>query len=311
MLIFLYIIFSSKNLTAADLCSTKACPQGKEPISICFSEPEYYSNLMTRTDVFTSCGYFTKIIIAKTTADISKALDELIADCKTIKELRFTGHGFEGNQVAGDLNYQTVQNLEKYACAFHRKAEIEYMGCNVGKGCVGDMLLYQTAKNLLSVSGGSVKAATTYSIGIPPILPTVSMNGKHRKLIYDPKKTPSDKWKMTGLAISDRGSINERCSNEMNELIEEFKAAKGEAIEKGCDLNYSPINRERLNEYKNLQRRLSLQPPYLQSADSEGWKSLVSSIDSLKYSIRLFEMCEAPINRPNKTKAEEGADGAK
>jgi len=311
LLTLLYATLAAANLAVADICSTQKCPQGKQPTSICFSDAETYSNIMWKIATHTSCGYFTKVDMVETTAEISQKFDELIADCKTIKELRFVSHGSEGLQQAGYLDQETIQKLGKYSCAFDKNAEIKYDGCNVGKGCVGDMLLFQTAKNLLSINGGSVRAATTYTFTVPVILPHMSLNGKHRKINYNPTKTPSDSWTQTGLTTSEGGSINEVCSNEMDELIEEFKSAKGSAIEKGCNMSYGSINSDRLREYQKIQRRLSSQPPYLQSADSQAWHDLISALKLLKFNIRLFELCEAEVNLPSKSEKGGNFDGVK
>lgn len=298
---FSYVALVATSALATDVCSKKSCPNSRQSTSICFSDSKVYSGVVSKVDVHASCGYFTKVVVTKTTTDIAKAFDQLISDCKTIKELRFAGHGNDGYQLAGELDQGTVQNLSKYACVFDKKAEIDFMGCLVGKGCSGDMLLFQTAKSLLSVNGGSVAAPTALSVGFPGIIPHFSLNGKYRKINYDPKKSPGDTWTQSGIAISDGGTINERCSIELNNLFEELDSAKVTASKKGCGSDYNYVSSSRIENYKKIQRRLSIPPPYLQSANSNAWYDLASGIDSMKYQIRRFEQCGPSSSGAKKT----------
>ncbi len=280
----------------ADICSEVSCPRGREAIDICYTDPKTNKGLFY-VDTVASCGYFTEIKEAKTTQELGSRLNELARSCKSIKSLKIMGHGSDGYSTGGSLDSGTVQELGRFGCLFNKGAEIGFVACSVGQGCSGDMLLYQTAKALLP-KGGSVKAPSWYSSTvIPGVVPSFSLNGKSRKIIYDPAKRPADSWTQTGLAITNGGDINERCSENVKSLIEDYSNLKTSARKKQCSTSNDYVSSDRLESYKQMQSRLSTKPPpYLQSANSDVWYDLSSALSTLKYQIRRYETCESQSN---------------
>jgi len=278
---------------AADICSETKCPQGREPTSICFSDPSTITGLF-RADAAANCGYFTDIVVVKSNADIKSTLTKLAKSCKSLDKMNFQGHGNDGYQETGELDSNQVQEFSAFGCLFNKDASIEFYGCSVGRGCSGDMLLYQTAKTFLK-KGGTVTAPTWYSSSVVPgVIPSFSLNGKSRKLEYSPQNKTPDKWNQAGLAISSGGTINERCSDDLKNLMEEMDVAKSNAGKKQCDISQSYISEQGLSIYRLLQERLRRDPPYLQAANSETWSNLSLALERLKRQTRRYETCESP-----------------
>lgn len=307
LVVFLALSLKLEAASAADICSRNKCPQGREPIEICFVDPVVYRGVISKADVMTSCGYHTKIVVTKTTDDIGQALEQLSKECKSVKTLRFAGHGDDGFQLAGELDQETVQSLKKYSCVFNKNAEIDYMGCLVGQGCSGDMLLYQTAKSLLS-KGGSVTAPTSYSLGFAGIVPHFSTNFKYRKVIYSQSQHPPDKWTQTGLTRNDGGTINERCADELTELEIKLKEAKLSAHRKGCSIEPKRmiVGEKHISDYQKIKSKLSQSPNYLETASSKTWRDLYVALENIKTDIETLENC-----RPFNTKSIKNSKGVR
>lgn len=296
--IILYSTFSFANV-----CSENSCPQGRQSIDICYTDPEVFKGLFY-IDTVASCGYFSEVKEAKNTGELASRFNELARSCKSIKSLKIIGHGSDGYSTGGQLDSGTVQELSRFGCLFDKGAEIGFVACSVGQGCSGDMLLYQTAKTLLP-RGGSVKAPTWYSSTfLPGVVPSFSLNGKSRKITFDPSKKPSDSWTQTGLAITNGGDINERCSDNLKDLIDNYSTAKVSARKKQCSVNNDYVSTERLESYRRIQAKVSAKPPpYLQSANADAWYDLSSALDTLKYQIRRYEQCEPPRSERNNSRS--------
>lgn len=281
--------------TLADVCSNVSCPKGRTPTTICFSDPSTNSGVLFKADAAANCGYFTDIIVVSSNEQIKTQLAKMARECKSIDRMNFQGHGTDGYQATGELDSGTVREFSTFSCLFNKEASIGFYGCSVGQGCAGDMLLYQTAKSFLG-NGGTVKAPSWYSSSfLPGIIPSFSLNGKSRQISYDPKKNPSDSWTQTGLAITNGGDLNDRCSDNLKSLIDDYASTKNSAKKKNCSSTYDYVSNDRLESYKKIQSRLSVKPPpYLQSANSDAWYDLSSAISALKYQIRRYEQCEPP-----------------
>lgn len=288
------IAFYSAN-TFGNICSSASCPKGRTPTTICFSDPETYSGVPWKTAATANCGYFTTVVVATDTQKMRETFSQLAKECKSIDRMTLNGHGADGYQVAGGMDSGSVQDLNQYGCLFNRNATIHFTGCNVGRGCSGDMLFYKTAQSLLR-NGGTITGNTFYSSTfLPGIIPHFSLNGKGRKLTYTPSKSPADSWTQTGLAITNGGDINERCSDHLKELMDDYSTAKVAARKKSCSLSNDYVNNDRLNSYKTIQTKLSKRPPpYLESSSSDAWYDLSSALNTLKYQIRRYESCEPP-----------------
>lgn len=240
-----------------------------------------------------------EIIPVATTADISKYFDGLISECKTVNKLIFAGHGDDGYQAAGNLNYSHIQELNQYSCLFDKKAKIDYLGCMVGQSCMGDMLLYQTAKALLSKGGGEVTAPMTWSVSVL-FSPHFSLNGVYRTVEYSPEKNPADRWGHASLVLpKESKNINQTCANELDSLIKDYEKAKKLGEQKGCDL--IPIHPYIQQENRNLLTSLSQSSRYLQKANQDVWNELFRSIKELQQATERYQNCE-PATGKSKTK---------
>jgi hypothetical protein len=289
MLLFWAIINVFSFEIFADVCSSNKCPKERQPTKICFVDPDVYSSVLTKVDVMASCGYFTPIVVTKDRNEIRFALEKLASECKTITQMRFAGHGEDGEQLVGDLDESSVQSLKGFGCLFSKNAEIDYMGCNVGKGCLGDMLLYQTAHTLLP-NGGIVTAPTFYtSSPFPGILPHVSLNGKYRQLSFNSAKNPPDIWTQTGLTLTNGGSIDKRCSAELDSLITEAKEAQKTAAKNGC-LSPFFLSGSQFDKFSSLHAVLDA-PGGLGSTNQETWNHFRNTLFSLQSQIEMANTC--------------------
>ncbi|OQW53812.1 MAG: hypothetical protein A4S09_06235 [Proteobacteria bacterium SG_bin7] len=289
----LIVFLLGANSLRADVCSDYNCPQGRQPTTICFSDPELNSGHW-KIDAAANCGYFTDIINVTSNEQIKSALTNLAKNCKSLTRMNFQGHGSDGYQGTGELDSGSVQDFSSFGCLFERDAKIEFYGCSVGQGCSGDMLLYQTAKSFLK-NGGSVRAPTSYSSSfLPGIIPSFSLNGRSRMVTFNPALRPPDNWTLKGLAISNGGSINDRCANDLKDLLGYLERAKTSAQKRQCSSTNDYVSGQRLTGYRQTQRRLLQPPPYLQSANSDAWYELSNAISSMKYQIRRYETCQPP-----------------
>ena len=289
------IIIIYSNFCLASVCSQSNCPKGREPTSICFIDPAVSSGALWKASSASACGYFTEKIVAPNVSTIARNLERLARECKSLDRLTTFGHGSDGHHSAGGLDNGTVQDLNRYSCLFNANAEIQFMGCNVGRGCSGDMLLFQAGKNLLG-KGGTVTAPSFYaSTSLPGIWPHTSLNWKNRELTYNPSNRPPDSWNQRGLAISNGGDINERCVNDLKDLMDNYSNAKVSARKRQCSITSDYVSNDRLNSYKEIQSKLARKPPpYLQQATSSAWYDLSSALGTLKYQIWKYEQCEPP-----------------
>lgn len=278
-----------------NVCSNASCPKGRTPTTICFSDPATYSGVLFKAAATANCGYFTDVVVTNDTSKVAETFRKLARECKSLTRMTLNGHGDDGYQVAGGFDSGSVQDLKEYGCLFDKDSTIHFTACNIGRGCSGDMLFFKTAQSLLP-NGGTVTGSTFYSSTfLPGVIPHFSLNGKGRKLTYTPSKSPADSWTQTGLAITNGGDINERCSDNLKTLMDDYSNSKNSARKKQCSLSNDYVSGDRLESYKKIQTKLSTKPPpYLQSATSDTWYDLSSTISTLKYQIRRYEQCEPP-----------------
>ncbi|MFZ3229417.1 MAG: DUF4347 domain-containing protein [Pseudobdellovibrio sp.] len=291
--ILCFLLFLS-SVSWANICSEQRCPNGKQSTSICFNHPDVGTESSFKAASAAACGYFTEIVTTKNIELIKSTLSRLARSCKSLDRLTLFGHGDDGYLQTGNLNSSSIRELSDYSCLFNKDAKVQFYGCNVGRGCSGDMLMYQAAKSLLG-NGGTVTAPTFYASSfLAGIIPHFSLNGKSRKLFYTPSKNPPDSWTLTGLAISNGGTMNDRCSSELGDLMSNLDSVQKKAQQRGCSLIYNYVNNDRLRSYRTLQTRLSTRPQDLQSA-ADSWYDLGSAVYNLKFQIRQYESCEPPV----------------
>lgn len=294
LIVFMNLMTFYSASSFGDVCSSVSCPKGRTPTAICFVDPTPGERLR-RASHYAACGYFTEIVVATNAQTIKEKLRQLATSCKSLDRITIKGHADDGYMSTGELDSGTVQELSPYSCLLNKNATIQFSGCNIGRGCSGDMLFYKTATSLLS-KGGNIYGQTFYSSTfLPGIIPHFSLNGKYRTLNYSPNSKPPDRWSQSGLAVSDGGDINERCSENLKELIDDYSNAKVSARKKSCSLSNDYVSTERLDSYKAIQTKLTRRPPpFLEAANPSAWYDLSSALDSLKYQIRRYEQCEPP-----------------
>lgn len=280
-------------------CSNK-CPNGRTPVPICFTSLEGYSTSTWRAAAASNCGSKAEIVIADKLIAMEETFHRLANECKSIDRMVLNGHGSDGNQVVGGgINSRSVQELKEFGCLFEKNAEIHFVGCNVGRGCKGDMLFLKAAQNLLP-KGGTITGNTFYASSFFPwAIPHFSLNGKGRKLTYKPNQKPADSWTQTGLAISDGGNINQRCAKELGDLIEDYSGYKKQAQEKGCSSSYDLVRQSDLAAFSATHKRLKQSPPYLNSPSPEVWESVRRAVVTMQNQNSGYESCEPDVGSDN------------
>ena len=101
-------------------------------------------------------------------------------------------------------------------------------GCNVGRGCLGSLLLHGVATNM-SKKNISISAPLSYSGTIlPGIIPHFSYNGRDRKLDYD-KQTSDFSWSTTtffNFKVGDSPTMVETCHKEITKAIKKIHSER-------------------------------------------------------------------------------------
>lgn len=301
--LLIVILLVSLN-SRATVCSRTHCQNGRQPTSVCVVDGKAIDQSpLWRASSIQACGYQTEKYIVDSTDDIQKVFDLFEKSCRSLDRLTIDGHGVDGRQFTGDLTYKTIQNLKDYSCLFNAGAEIQFMGCSVGKSCAGDMLLYQTAKALLA-KGGTVTAPTTAaSTLIPGITPVLSLNGKTRVLNYQPGKKPHVVWAFSGLTMSGHITMNQRCSEELLDLMKNYSAAKAEAEARGCRENFDTIRSGRIQEYQDLELGLRKSP--FEYADSTKWGEMERALYTLKKVTDRYDSCQPSTGGGSATPSED------
>ena len=183
----------------------------------------------------------------------------------------------------------------QYSCLLEEDAKVLVTSCNAGRGCYGDMFLHSMAKNLFSSKKGSIESPTSYAAAdIFGVIPPFSINGKKRKLSYDPEKKPREKWTQTGIAISDGGTMASHCRDEIKELIASVNLARLRAKGKKCELSTFYLGEDKLKSYQTLANGLS---------DNQTWNYTVVEkvIYQLETQLETLYRCRRPSDgRRNK-----------
>ena len=116
---------------------------------------------------------YATAVIVNSPEQIREILSQFANNCFRLKYLDFAGHGASGLMAYknGNLSSEnTSEILEGLECVMAEDAKIKFYGCNVGRGCVGEQFLLDSAKMLLP-KGGSVEAFTWYaSTPLPGVL---------------------------------------------------------------------------------------------------------------------------------------------
>lgn len=271
-LIIITVLFFS-HLSQANVCSH--CSDKKEPIRVCFVEKGFRSSPVFRPASLSTCGYSSEKYFVNGQEDIKAIMNSLKTDCQSIEKLVFFGHGSPGVLSATGLNTGTSTMWKDFSCVLDKDARVLIEGCNVGKGCKGDMLLKSMAENLFSTQAGSIRAPTFYASSIlPGIIPHFSLNGKFRKVDFDP--TSGLNWSHTGLALGEDLSAADSCKKEILDLVSEVNLARARAERKNCAPTTFHMGEDALTEYQSLANGLAEQANW----NYHGIKSALFRLDS-------------------------------
>lgn len=227
-LLFLASLILS-DVWASDFCSQYNCPNGFKETTVCFVDSGVNEVAIDRAAKHANCGYFSDKFIIDSMSDYSKAFSSIAQNCQKIRTLRFEGHGGPNYQSAGPINRKKVNDLAKFSCTMAAGAHIDLMGCNTGRGCLGQMFMYRLAEALLP-RGGTMSAATFYtSTFLPGIIPHFSLNGMDRTLDFSPNREPKDKWGYNGSNTPFGSTPNETCADTLGQKVDEYNRTKKEA----------------------------------------------------------------------------------
>ena len=286
----IFFIFVAQG-NAADICEQQACPKGRIPIKICFNSTATNSGSYKK-DATRVCYFSDKKILVSSNNDIRIAFDQAVKNCESLDEVIFNGHGDDGIQLTGDLNTVTIQGFKKYSCLFNKNASVEFLGCNVGKDCSGDLLMYQTAKTLL-LKGGQVQANTDESISlIVGLTPPISSNLTGRKLIFEPEQSFADRWKFTGLGhFKTEKDMNVRCVEKIEGIVEKYEHFRKDFEKGNCAKSYTYMNSSKMAEINKIKNQLRAAPRFLQSSKPEVFKDVFEGLLSMKTDIVNYSKC--------------------
>ncbi len=202
-----------------------ACPGGLKEINLCVIDPDVKTtrwNLFTRLNEYNNCGADARRV---TINDISKLEDEFrnsLRSCERIKILRLNGHGAPGVTAAGGLETSRLHRLKHLNCVMAEDATIDLLGCNTGRGCLGQLFMYKVAESLLPKSG-EVIGTTFYATVILPYIKHVSLDGTRRVLRIDRTKRPEEQWLLDTPVRRYQTQASDSCISEIDQTLELMK----------------------------------------------------------------------------------------
>ena len=232
-----------------NICETQECEHIEE-ISLCFVDDSMFrplNNLLHRRN----CGHWAEMHYTSNIADIAEILSQVAKSCKRVKELIFFGHASKTRHRSG-IELGNMQSFRHYSCLFVPNVHIDISGCNTGRGCLGDLFMYDLARNLLHENGGVVTGNTHYAIADRlGILPAISINGKKRELIYT---STSQQWNIRGI-FGDTLNDRERCTQELSELLNKVQSMRNR-----LQRSYTSVARCASNVTERVSQEFGLNP---------------------------------------------------
>ena len=270
-------------------CNNK-CEGKEEQIDLCFIGKSVSTGLL-KVAGYANCGYWSEKYVVNSESEVRNVLNTLAQGCKRVKNLVLMGHGRPGYLSIGiDVDSNIFKS---FSCLIADDSYVRVIGCNIASGCVGDMFMHNLAKDLFGERKGRINGPTFYaSTFLPGVIPHFSLNGRSRELEYDPLRRPPESWSLTGIAISDGGTMTENCRDEITDLIKDVNSARKRVEKRKCKSSTFHLREEKLSYYQSLANGL----PDNQSVDYYKFKRVV---ESLKYQlIRLKECKSAPSRRP-------------
>ena len=164
------------------ICESQTCEKWEE-VDICIVDSSLDDGIRNFLTVKRACGYWTETHFTSSMSEITDVLSEMASSCKKLKKLMFLGHANQVDHGAG-LSLLHMENLSSYSCLLVPNIEVEFMGCNTGNECLGDMSMYNLARNLLHENGGTVIGYSSYVMALAGVTPLLSIDGKKRHLEY-------------------------------------------------------------------------------------------------------------------------------
>lgn len=231
------LVANGKEVSCSNLPS---CPGGTKEIKLCVIDPDVVAskwNLLMRLIEHNNCeGEGRRDIVVSSPSGLKDIFREALAKCERIKDLRFTGHGAPGYTAAGRVTTANVSSLRELNCAMAPLATIDILGCNTGRGCMGQLFMYTVAKNLLP-QGGDVIGTTYYATVVLPRPKHISLDGTRRILQLRPGSKESEKWLLDSPTRIRQTPAGESCTSEIDEALATIENHdKFTAVSKTCQI---------------------------------------------------------------------------
>ena len=229
----LQVLAFSVSTAYGNPCSAVKCPTGRQEIILCIVDPEMYESSKDRFYARMNCGWNTPQHYAKNMFEVKEILEKTSAKCQTVTNLRFVGHGAPGFHSAGEITLGNVAEAAQYNCVMAKNAKIDLIGCNTGRGCLGQMYMYKVAKALLP-KGGSVSGKSYYAVAGQAYPWFWSPLGS-RELVYTPASVPVDRWRYTYVAgLGKEHRAMDSCIAELDEQMALFEDYKKKSQQRNC-----------------------------------------------------------------------------
>lgn len=179
-----------------DPCRPRRCPNGVKETSVCFVDPDLAesSDPRSRSASVGNCPVFGRQFVIRDVSDFDRAFGQVLDSCQRIKSLTFMGHGSPNYHGAGRLDRDGVGYLSRFKCAMADDVDVSVKGCNIGRGCLGQVFMGKFADALIP-KRGTVVAPTHYGVTFL-VSPIFSINGTWRKLAFDRSKQPKENWSL-------------------------------------------------------------------------------------------------------------------
>ena len=257
--VLVLVLFSSA-VAFGNQCSERCQRNPSEPIDICFTEKDITSaipalrvvyDLMKPMAIRRNCGYFSNIYPVASSDEIESILGELQENCQTIGKITFSGHGRPGVMKLG-LSIGSVSSWSDYSCLLAPDAEMHLLGCNVGRGCLGNNLLGWLVRKFLSAphSVGFVQApefgATTF---LPGIIPHHPLNFTYRRVYKPSGENSALQWGSVGLGsplFGTKSSPEALCKSDIEQTLASIDRQLVENTKNRCGI--TQITPPRINE---------------------------------------------------------------
>jgi hypothetical protein len=199
-------------------------------IKLCFVTHETYTdtnNLIPVKTYLEGMCEDARMVVTSAPSGIRNSLTLAIQKCEIVEDMIFAGHGSVGWHEALHTNYTQIHKEYKdLSCAMAPNARIALKGCNTGRGCQGQTLMYNMAKTFLDHNGGTIISHTNYAVAAP-FIDSTSINGTDKILKWSGGDKPEGQFSLDGL--EGVGFMEtEACLSSMSEKVDEFYQVREE-----------------------------------------------------------------------------------